>query len=101
MKSQKSDSNHPPWNKSALQEDEHSVKILQARGAVSLTLKPDGVKGGRGADSCASSARSFQLVQLVGHLWQAAIFVEVGSVAAQAPGLAGGLKCFPFHRRVS
>lgn len=75
-----------------LQEDEHSVKILEARGAVSLTLKPAGVKGGRGADSCASSARSFQLVRLVRHLWQAAISVNVGCVAGRAPGLIGGLK---------
>lgn len=48
MKSQKSDSNHPPWNETELREDEQSVKILEARGAVSLTLKPDGVKGGDG-----------------------------------------------------
>lgn len=66
MKSQKSDSNHPPWNKSALQEDEHSVKILQARGALSLTLKPDGVKGGRGADSVPPQPAPSSLCNLFG-----------------------------------
>jgi len=66
-----------------LRDGRHGVKILKAYGAISLTLKPAGVKGGsRGGGCCASLALSLQLlVQLLRYRCPAVIAAAAAGAA--------------------